>query len=181
MSDTDSLISAYEQKIQKSITSKVLEASANNKAPQFSREEMAYLNTKADKEESKELQIETPTKEFIIKKGNKVLNVNTELFNKMNAICPEKGVLKSVVEEIPTSIPDVAERKVIPQWDTSPIQTNVQTTNKNAYEIRSDILKMALEWIQFKFHNVEPKDQISDDKVVEIAKKFYFFVESRRS
>lgn len=53
----------------------------------------------------------------------------------------------------------------------------VAATNKNAYEIRADVLKMAIDWSQGG--HVSGK-YTKDDDVINLAKKFYSFVENRR-
>jgi hypothetical protein len=68
-----------------------------------------------------------------------------------------------------------------------------QSTNKNAYEIRTDILNMALEWVKWQTEAsleitrrrgnnqfLEPNQLPNSEKVLEIAKKFYTFVENKR-
>ena len=48
--------------------------------------------------------------------------------------------------------------------------------NRNAYEIRADVLQMAIDWIS----KTDEYRQKKDDDVVALAKKFYEFVEDRR-
>jgi len=48
------------------------------------------------------------------------------------------------------------------------------SAGKNAFEIRSDVLKMALEW------SIYNKQIGSDEGVLNVAKKFYSFVENKR-
>lgn len=45
---------------------------------------------------------------------------------------------------------------------------------RNAYEIRADVLQMALDWA------MRNDDNSSDEDVVDLAKKFYQFVENKR-
>lgn len=63
------------------------------------------------------------------------------------------------------------------------------SSNKNAYEIRLDVLKSAINWLsldpnmpkEYNQQNVQtPKDFMNGDAVVELANKFYKFVENRR-
>ena len=76
---------------------------------------------------------------------------------------------------------------------TSQNQPQLQSVNKNAYEIRTDILAMALDWVKWQTdmsleitnrrgcnQYLEPDQLPNSDKVLEIAKKFYIFVENRR-
>lgn len=50
----------------------------------------------------------------------------------------------------------------------------LKTTNRNAYEIRADVLQMAIDWAR------REENPRSDDQLLELAKKFYTFVENRR-
>ena len=50
----------------------------------------------------------------------------------------------------------------------------LKTTNRNAYEIRADVLQMAIDWAKNNESN-----QRSDDQLLDLAKKFYTFVEDR--
>jgi hypothetical protein len=55
--------------------------------------------------------------------------------------------------------------------------------NKNAYELRTDILSMALDWIKYKGevqHATGPFSAATDEDVLSTAHKFYKFVENRR-
>jgi hypothetical protein len=56
----------------------------------------------------------------------------------------------------------------------------IRVTNKNAYEIRTDILMMALDWLKFKYDNESEKNTIKDEAVLDTAFKFYKFVENKR-
>jgi hypothetical protein len=56
-------------------------------------------------------------------------------------------------------------------------------TNKNAYELRTDILSMALDWVRYKGevqHATGPFAAATDEDVLSTAQKFYKFVENRR-
>lgn len=58
--------------------------------------------------------------------------------------------------------------------------TDFKTVNKNAYEIRADVLGMALDWVRFKKESGSQPIIQSDDDVLSTAQKFYKFVENRR-
>jgi len=58
--------------------------------------------------------------------------------------------------------------------------TDFKTVNKNAYEIRTDVLSMALDWTKFKKETNPQPSIASDDDVLSTAQKFYKFVENRR-
>lgn len=53
----------------------------------------------------------------------------------------------------------------------------IKTTNKNAYELRTEILKMALDYIG---NGRSWPDFNTPDKVLDVAKTFYTFVENKR-
>jgi len=60
---------------------------------------------------------------------------------------------------------------------------NPTSTNKNAYELRTDILAMALDWVRYKgevAHATPPFTSATDEDVLNTAQKFYKFVENRR-
>ena len=61
-----------------------------------------------------------------------------------------------------------------------PPPTDFKTVNKNAYEIRNDVLGMALDWVKFKKEVNGQLNGISDEDVLSTAQKFYKFVEDRR-
>lgn len=50
---------------------------------------------------------------------------------------------------------------------------------RNAYEIRADVLQMAIDWSRIEDSSKGYKKP-SDDEVISLAKKFYSFVENRR-
>ena len=54
-------------------------------------------------------------------------------------------------------------------------QTIINTTNKNAYEIRFSILQEAIEWIKYT------KQSVTNDKLMEVASLFYKFVENKNN
>ena len=64
----------------------------------------------------------------------------------------------------------------LPEFPDSPV---IKTTNKNAYEIRADVLHMAIDWAKVE-SSTENYQKPSDEKLLALAKKFYQFVENRR-
>ena len=54
-----------------------------------------------------------------------------------------------------------------------------KSVNKNAYEIRTDVLGMALDWVKYKTPDIIVS-KTTDDDVLNTAQKFYRFVENRR-
>jgi hypothetical protein len=73
-----------------------------------------------------------------------------------------------------------------PEPSLAPPTSKTNMVNKNAYEIRADVLAMALEWIKYRTQLESDRDgcealQLSEaDDVIRIAKKFYSFVENRQ-
>jgi hypothetical protein len=66
---------------------------------------------------------------------------------------------------------------------TSPISEEPKSFSKNAYEIRADIVGMALDWVKFKKQAANCPGacfNVTDDEVLDTASKFYRFVENRR-
>jgi hypothetical protein len=89
-----------------------------------------------------------------------------------NKIVVDKRVMRTIMkmpakDSVPSS--DVNEEEIIPK--RQPV------AGRNAYEIRADVLQMAIDWSVGTQTNVKPR---SDDEVVALAKKFYSFVENRR-
>ena len=58
-------------------------------------------------------------------------------------------------------------------------QKKAVSPNRNAYEIRADVLKMAIDWASLEEKNIAYKKP-SDELLLSLAKKFYSFVENRR-
>ena len=73
------------------------------------------------------------------------------------------------MEYLPTNT-----KKIIPS-------SEVKSVNKNAYEIRADILGQSLAWIQYKrsFENINSPVPTEED-VLLVANKFYKFVENKK-
>ncbi len=212
-SPTDIIISDYENKISQNIASKTLSASKHGKAPEFTKEELLYLNRKAGEDEDTELKVITPAPLVTLKKGKTELNIGhaVKLVQKMEEKYPtgvsneqreeiyrrpfvnasiEHGIKENPVlaEEEPIQVSTTTEQ-IIPAGFVHP---PIKTVNKNAYEIRGDVLKMSLEFFKWQ---TEMKIQIdgenglkldgntlnpTTDNVLEIAQKFYKFVENRR-
>ncbi len=91
-----------------------------------------------------------------------------------------------VVSEPQTSPTLVSREETLYQTEAKPVAAPtpqeppvVHSVNKNAYEIRTDILGMALDWVKFR-RSYEEKPQVSDEDVLATASKFYRFVENRR-
>ena len=90
-------------------------------------------------------------------------------------------------EMTPEYVESLSEHlKKLPHGDPRPL-------NKNAYEIRADVLSMAIEWLKWQTQtNIDVLNRTTDhqtvdlktlptsDYVLEIAQKFYRFVENRK-
>jgi len=94
-----------------------------------------------------------------------------------------KASLEHGIKEMENTF--VAPIPIVPQ------HTETKSVNKNAYEIRSDVLKMATEFFKWQYEMkvqidrsnqipIDGKDSPTSDKVLEMAQKFYKFVEQRR-
>ena len=64
------------------------------------------------------------------------------------------------------------------EQDDSP-QRRPAATNRNAYEIRADVLQMAIDWARIEDSGGGYKKP-SEDQLLQLARKFYSFVENRR-
>ena len=93
--------------------------------------------------------------------------------------------VKKCVEMLPGTTSNVEPLKELPVKEpfvapVPPVQEQKPTVNKNAYEIRADVLAMALDWVRYKDNGTISPAIASDDVVLETAQKFYRFVENRR-
>ena len=61
-----------------------------------------------------------------------------------------------------------------------PTPESKQSVNKNAYEIRTDVLAMALDFMRWRGDKNMLPQTVSSDDILEVAQKFYKFVENRR-
>lgn len=190
--DTDFIISQYENTLSKRISSKVLSASKTGKPAIFTDEETAYLTKKSmDEDPQSEVSIDTSVPDVTLKKGNTEINIKHAAL-----------LVKKMEEKYPTVVSkDNAENilkqpfynpilnTVLKQEDNTP-QQEIKTVNKNAYEIRLDILKEAIHWLSIIGMTPIPvpggetfiptERQKNGDDVIDLAKKFYSFVENRK-
>ena len=101
----------------------------------------------------------------------------------------KKLVEKVVNGELPVLLPDGnGFYTPPPKLKSTPIN-EVKSVNKNAYEIRTDILAMAIDWLRYQTDFADssrgdekhiPLSAPSNDEVLATAKQFYSFVENRR-
>ncbi len=216
-SPTDIIISDYENKISQNIASKTLSASKHGKTPEFTKEELLYLNRKAGEDEDTELKVITPAPLVTLKKGKTELNIGhavklvqkmeekyptgvsiddqVKMFNrpfvKENTLPPyyEEQVdyaMQQIQKEEPLKTGEQSIKDAIDSFEalTKTIQQPIKTVNKNAYEIREAVLAHALSWVQYVHECNRSSSNLTsppnEDCVLNIAQKFYNFVENRR-
>lgn len=185
-SPTDVIISGYENKISQNIASKTLSASKRGEAPDFTKEELLYLNRKAGEDEDTELKVITPAPLVTLKKGRTELNIGhaVKLVQKMEEKYPTgTGISPSKDNTLPPYYEEQVDYAVQQLQKEEPlrIEQPIKTVNKNAYEIREAVLAHALSWVQYtqEFKSV-PQTAPTEDDVLNVAQKFYKFVENRR-
>jgi hypothetical protein len=192
VASTDDVIEKYEAIINQNITNKTLAASKNGTVPQFTKEELAYLNKKSDN--LSEFKVITPDPTIILKKGNTEINIKNAatLVRKMDELYPsgmtedsKENILRQpfVKKSIEYGLKE--SEKIEPDFTPAGISivspAEIKSVNKNAYEIRTDILSMALGWVQYKGQMMSHTASFSptDEDVLTTAHKFYKFVEKR--
>lgn len=193
---TDVIISGYENKINQNIAYKSLIATKNGKVPTFTEEELLYLNKHSNmKRENDELEIITPIKDIVLKKGKTEINIDkaVKIVKKMEALYPKESltthdIVKEIVSEYEK--PKQTETELPEEKRSVTTGEIVKTVNKNAYEIRLEILKSALDFSRWLAEmkmtsNTAVPNNIAtilptEDSVFELASKFYKFVENKR-
>jgi len=154
---TQHIIDTYSISVFKSIFVKIMDAVNTDQPaslPIFNEHEICFMK-KYCNTQSKEVLIETP-KECIIGNGEKQLKVKLDILQKMKE---KKLMTESVNEESPT--PSPRGTGYAPEF--------ISTSNKNAYEIRLDILKEAISC-----------SSGNPERALKIAENFYKFVENKR-
>jgi len=182
---TDVIISGYENKISQNIAAKTLAAAKRGEPADFTKEELLYLNKKSGENEDVELKVITPTPAITLKKGKTELNIGHAaiLVQKMEEKYPT-GPNKRATDEVWQGYKnEPVVEQIIPSVE-EPLkveQQPIKTVNKNAYEIREAVLSHALSWVQYTRELGKPNDPIpTEDDVLNVAQKFYKFVENRR-
>ena len=145
-----------------------------------------------------EVKVITPDPTITLKKGNTEINIKNAatLVKKMEEIypSPNKTIVDSEVDDpaqklwrraIITNDKDdhveIIENPNFVPAGISIVQPETKTVNKNAYEIRADILSQALAWVQYKGERSNTSSfSPSDEEVLTTAQKFYKFVENKR-
>lgn len=178
-SQTNVIISSYENKVSQNIATKTIAAAKQGKTPDFTKEELLYLNKKASENADTELNVITPIPTITLKKGKTELNIKnaTALFKKMEKKYPTIVSSSQDLQSVNGIDNHTGEEVYI-----SPSNPAYIPPNRNAYEIRTDILTKALEWVQYKKqmeNNIGGKIPTEED-VLAVAQKFYKFVENKR-
>lgn len=70
----------------------------------------------------------------------------------------------------------IPEKKLVTQYKS---ETLNKSANKNAFEIRSDVLSMAIKWASLE--DGVGYEKPTDDQLINLARKFYDFVENKRN
>ena len=181
---TDDIAFRYENRLNKSIIRKIL-SYQNGIEVTFSPEEIAYLKkSEAAETAMSEVKVITPDPTITLKKGDTEINIKNAatLVKKMEEIypTPNKPVSEEFVEVTnDTWVKKGCKKEVVGDELPQP-KSETKPQSRNAYEIRADILSQALSWIQYKKEFETLKTPPTEDEVVEVAKRFYKFVENRR-
>ena len=93
-------------------------------------------------------------------------------------VTPEGEITPEAIDQLKEFSDQATQRELLTDSPRSN-QIPVKTVNKNAYEIRADILAQALDWTRFK-KETSSLSTITDEDVISTAQKFYRFVENRR-
>jgi hypothetical protein len=190
---TDALAAKYELRLTQNIIRKTVAAGKEGVPPQFTEAERAYLNRKDEEEmESSEMKVITPDPTITLKKGDTEINIKNAatLVKKMEEIYPSPKH-SSINDEIEVTEGKWVARKgnvkeCCNNEDVVPTVVTQKPFNKNAYEIRAEMLAQALSWVQYKrnlecevYKDVTDFRVPTEDDVLSIAQKFYKFVENR--
>jgi hypothetical protein len=206
---TDDVVLQYENKLSQSIAAKTLSASKKGVIPNFTKEETAYLTKKADEDGSlSEVKVITPDPTITLKKGNTEINIKNAatLVKKMEDLYPkgmtedaaaninrqpfikasiDHGMKEEFKKRVEFPVKDVSPEMAkavaadVESWVAPVAPPDIKTVNKNAYEIRTDVLGMALDWVKFK-RDANPQSSVTDEDLLSTANKLYKFVENRR-
>ena len=185
---TDTVVSNYENWVNQSISSKTLSAIKKGTVPQFTVEETAYITKKACLDnQTSEIAIITPDPVITLKKGKTELNIGhaATLVKKMEEKYPTTNTKQDYpqIDEFKYKV-NFPSKHVNEEVDNDSVP--IKTVNKNAYEIRESVLSHALDWVQYSYdiHRGSPTVTSipvpTEDDVLNVAQKFYKFVENRR-
>jgi len=119
-----------------------------------------------------------PADSIFRKLANKESFSPDEVYKVVTAI-EKKEASKKMIETFTSNLQKMAEEAKVKEEIKRSEVPPVSKAGKNAYEIRADVLKMAIDWSSLEDGSkrfVKP----SDDELLNLAKKFYTFVENRR-
>ena len=188
---TDDLVKSFADSLNKKLAEKLIKISNGDKDVELTEEERRFLKVQAGNPDnfSDEVEIET-SKEFIIKKGKKALKVNTEVFDVSAAKNTEDILNKRMAEIARSKSIEYGLSNMETEEPKAIRQEPIRTVNKNAYEIRNDILMLAFNFLKWQAE-INTIDMTTGkkadpsyttiprpDDVLEIARKFYAFVEN---
>lgn len=88
-----------------------------------------------------------------------------------NYLCKTREFAK----KLESIVPEIKKEQFNPAVDSILPQRRKLEGGKNAFEIRNDVLSMALDFIIY-----QKRELVNEDDVISTAKKFYSFVENRR-
>jgi hypothetical protein len=175
---TDNIVDLYSENISKKLYRRILDSNDRGEL-ELSLEEKNFLENKfRELNELDEIKIETPS-EFVIKKGNKSIKLDIEKMKEIVDAKPKVIINPSKVLGIDENNHVVETETNLFKNDNNNNNRDIRLVNKNAYELRNDIIEMAIEWIKFKTI-INKSTFISDEEVLGAAKMFYSFVENRR-
>ncbi len=100
-----------------------------------------------------------------------------EVYKVVTAI-EKKEASKKMIETFTANLKTMADEAAQTKEEIKRVEPTAKS-GKNAYEIRSDVLQMAITWSSIEEPGKSYKKP-SDDELVSLAKKFYAFVENRR-
>jgi hypothetical protein len=117
-----------------------------------------------------------PSDSIFRKLANKESFSPDEVWKVVTAI-EKKEASKKMIETFTANLQKMAEEAKLKE-EVKRIEPPIKT-GKNAYEIRADVLQMAIGWASLE-DDSKPFRKPSDDELLALAKKFYAFVENRR-
>jgi hypothetical protein len=123
------------------------------------------------------LPVFNPFDSIFRKLANKESFSPDEVYKVVTAI-EKKEASKKMIETFTANLKTMAEEAKLKE-EVKRIDIPVSKTGKNAYEIRADVLQMAISWSSLEETN-KPFVKASDDQLLNLAKKFYAFVENKR-
>jgi len=182
-SSTDDIASLYEEKISRSISSKIMASTKEGIPPVFTVEENAYLQKKSiEANASPEVEVITEDPPITLKKGNTEINIKNaaSLVKRMDRVySPTSQNGGTIPKDVPK---EMLEKTSTHKWEDQKTEEKTNSNSqrqygKNAYEIRSDVLKMAIDWSMGE-HVCQR--YLYEDELLNLAKKFYAFVENKR-